>query len=581
MISYRIAIADAHAHLLRITLTVPQPAARQRVSMPVWIPGSYLVREFGRHVSCLEARQGSRTVPLEQLDKTTWQATCEGRAALEVSYLVYAFDASVRTAYLDARRCFFNGTSVCLRVEGREYEPHRLEIRSLPRDWEVATAMTPVQVDAAGRGTYEAADYDELVDHPVELGTFWRGHFMAHGVPHEFVVANALPDFDAQRLLADAQRICEAAIAFWHTGGKPPFERYVFLLNAMDDGYGGLEHRASTALVAARRDLPQQGKSELTDGYVTLLGLISHEYFHTWNVKRLKPREFERYDYTRENYTGLLWFFEGFTSYYDDLMLRRAGLVDEARYLKLLAKNVNGVLGAPGRKLHTVSQASFEAWVKYYRSDENTPNATVSYYAKGSLIALALDLALRTERGSLDDVMRLLWDSSGGGAIDEQDVRRALRDVGGRDLDPELQAYVHGTDDLPLPALLERMGVQWQAQPATMAQRLGLRVSETPLTGVKATHVLRGGVAEQAGLSAGDELLAVDDWRIRRLDEAQRVLRPGASGTLLVVRDQRLLRLPVTLPADDAAAGTGTIALSFDAKASKQAQALRKAWLAG
>jgi predicted metalloprotease with PDZ domain len=579
MISYRIAIADAHAHLLRITLTVPQPAARQRLSLPVWIPGSYLVREFGRHLTCLEARQGARTVPLEQLDKTTWQATCEGRAALEVNYLVYAFDPSVRTAYIDARRGFLNGTSICLRVEGRENEAHRLEIRSLPRDWEVATAMTPVQIDTAGRGTYEAADYDELVDHPVELGVFWRGHFMAHGVPHEFVVAGALPDFDAQRLLADTQRICETAITFWHTGGKPPFARYVFMLNAMDDGYGGLEHRASTALIAARRDLPQQGKSEATDGYVTLLGLICHEYFHNWNVKRLKPREFERYDYTRENYTSLLWFFEGFTSYYDDLLLRRAGLIDEARYLKLLAKNVNGVLSAPGRKLQTVSQASFDAWVKYYRTDENTPNATVSYYAKGSLIALALDLALRTERGTLDDVMRLLWDSSGGGPIDEQDVRRALRDVGRRDLDEEVQAYVHGTDDLPLQALLERMGVQWQAQPPTMAQRLGLRVSETPLTGVKATNVLRGGAAEQAGLCAADEILAVDDWRIRRLDEVQRVLRPGASGTLLVVRDQRILRLPITLPTDDAV--SGTIALSLDPKASKQAQALRKAWLAG
>ncbi len=579
MISYRIAIADAHAHLWRITLTVPQPAARQRLSLPVWIPGSYLVREFGRHLLGLEARQGTRAVPLEQLDKTTWQAACDGRAALELTYLAYAFDNSVRTAYLDARRGFFNGTSVFLRVEGREDEAHRMEIRSLPRDWEVATAMTPVGIDALGRGTYEAADYDELVDHPVELGCFWRGRFMAHGAQHELVVAGALPDFDAQRLLADAQRICETAITFWHTGGKPPFERYVFMLNAVDDGYGGLEHRASTALIAARRDLPQQGKSELSDAYVTLLGLISHEYFHTWNVKRLKPREFERYDYTRENYTGLLWFFEGFTSYYDDLLLRRAGLVDEARYLKLLAKNVNGVLSAPGRAVQTVAQASFDAWVKYYRGDENTPNSSVSYYAKGSLVALALDLMLRVDRGTLDDVMRLLWDTSSGGPIDEQDVRRALHDVAGRNLDQELQAYVHGTDDLPLPSLLERVGVQWQAQPATMAQRLGLRVSETPLTGVKATHVLRGGAAAQAGVSAGDELLAVEDWRIRRLDEVQRVLRPGASGTLLVARDQRLLKLPLTVPTDDAA--TGTVALSLDAKASKQAQALRKAWLAG
>ncbi|HEX6363068.1 MAG TPA: PDZ domain-containing protein, partial [Albitalea sp.] len=545
MIAYRLEIADAHAHQFRVTLTVPDPHERQRLSLPVWIPGSYLVREFGRHLSSLEARQGGRDVPLAQLDKTTWEATTDGRTPLVVTYLVYAFDTSVRTAFLDARRGFFNGTSVALRVEGREAEPHRLELRALPRDWQVATSMPAVKVDGAGRGTYEAADYDELVDHPVELGRFWRGEFTAHGVPHEFVVAGTLPDFDGERLLADAKRVCEATIAFWHPDRQAPFERYVFMLNAVDDGYGGLEHRASTALIAARRDLPQRGKAEASDAYVTLLGLASHEYFHAWNVKRLRPREFARYDYTRENYTELLWFFEGFTSYYDDLLLRRAGLIDDARYLKLVAKTISGVQGMPGRRVQSVAQASFDAWVKYYRTDENTPNATISYYTKGALVALALDLTLRTEAGtstgtprSLDEVLRRLWSRSGGGPIAEADVREALADVAGRPLDDVLQAFVHGTDDLPLQPLLERFGVQWQAQPATLAQRLGLRVSETPLTGVKVTHVLRGGAAEQAGLSPGDELLAVEDWRLRRLDDALRLVEPGAEARVLLSRDQ-------------------------------------------
>lgn len=579
MITYRITIADAHAHLFRVTLTVPRPASRQRLSLPVWIPGSYLVREFARHLSGLCARQGEREVPLVQLDKATWEASTSGAAALVVEYHVYAFDTSVRAAFLDARRGFFNGTSVCLRVEGREAEPHRLELKDLPRGWEVATAMTPAKVDAGGRGTYEAAHYDELVDHPVELGGFWRGQFVAQGVPHEFVVAGAWPDFDGDRLLADARRICEAAIQFWHGRRKPPFERYVFMLNAVDDGYGGLEHRASTALIAARRDLPQRGKGELTDAYVTLLGLVSHEYFHTWNVKRLKPREFEPYDYTRENYTELLWFFEGFTSYYDDLLLVRAGLIDEPRYLKLLAKTVNGVLGLPGRKLQSVAQASFDAWVKYYRSDENTPNATISYYTKGSLVALALDLSLRAERGSLDEVMRALWAKSGGGAITEGDILAALHEVGGRDYAEDLRAFVHGTDDLPLQSLLERAGITWQAQAPTLAQRLGLRVSESPLTGVKATHVLRGGAAERAGVSAGDELLAVDGWRIRRLDDALRLLVPGTEGALLVARDQRVTTLPLLLPREDEA--VGTIVLQPDPQAPRTASALRRAWLDG
>ena len=378
MITHRIDIADAHAHLFRVTLTVPQPAAQQRLRLPVWIPGSYLVREFARHLSGLTATQGKRALPITQLDKAGWQVECTGRAALVLSYLVYAFDTSVRAAFLNAQRGFFNGTSVFLQAEGREAEPQRMEIGTLPKGWQVATAMRAVSGATRVAGVthvHEAADYDELVDHPVELGTFWRGQFNAQGVPHEFVVAGALPDFDGERLLADAKRICETELRFWHAGKKPPQARYVFMLNAVDEGYGGLEHRDSTALIAARRELPQRGKPELSDGYVVLLGLISHEYFHTWNVKRLKPREFERYDYTQENYTELLWFFEGFTSYYDDLLLLRAGLIDETRYLGLLAKTVSGVLGTPGRTVQSVAQASFDAWVKYYRSDENSPNA--------------------------------------------------------------------------------------------------------------------------------------------------------------------------------------------------------------
>ncbi len=580
MTTYRLDLPNPHTHQFRVTLTVARPAERQRLSLPAWIPGSYLVREFARHLSAIEATQGGQPVPLAQLDKATWMADCKPRGTLTVSYLVYAFDTSVRAAFLDANRGFFNGTSVFLRVEGREAEPQRLQIGALPRGWQVATAMSPVKVDASGRGTYEAADYDELVDHPVELGTFWRGRFEARGVPHEFIVAGALPDFDGERLLADTKRICETTIAFWHGRKAPPFQRYVFMLNAVDDGYGGLEHRASTALIAARRDLPQRGRKELGDAQITLLGLISHEYFHTWNVKRLKPRDFAPLDYTRENYTELLWFFEGFTSYYDDLLLVRAGLIDEARYLKLLAKTISGVLGTPGRQVQSVAQASFDAWVKYYRGDENTPNATVSYYTKGSLVALALDLTLRSGgSGTLDDVMRALWASSGGGPISEADIAQALDAVAGRSLARELHAFVHGTDDLPLPELLQRFGVDWQHQPATAAQRLGLRASESALTGVKATHVLRGGAAEAAGVCAGDELLAVDGWRIRRLDDALRLLEPGAVSPLLVSRDQRVLSLSLELP--EAQATAGNVTLAPDARPARAATALRRAWMSG
>ena len=597
MVRYRIDVSRRASHTFAVELSVDAPGAEQRLSLPVWIPGSYLVREFARHLSGVTAEQGGRPVPLRQLDKATWQARCDGPAPLVVRCLAYAFDTSVRAAYLDDSRGFFNATSLCLRVEGREGDKHTLAIAGLPAGWDVATSLAPLLVDTAGPA-FEAEDYDALVDHPVELGRFWRGAFDAGGVPHEFVVTGALPDFDADRLLADAKRICEAEIRFWHGTERPPFDRYLFLLNASDDGRGGLEHRSSTALAAPRRDLPSRARrpdagvgagaiagagagaqAEASDAYVDVLGLVAHEYFHAWNVKRLKPREFTTLDYARENYSELLWFFEGFTSYYDDLLVLRAGLIDPARYLRLLARTMSSVQAAPGRSLQSVAQASFDAWVKFYRSDENTPNATISYYAKGSLVALALDLTLRSEgRGTLDDVMRRLWQSSGGGAIDEADIAAALEAVGGRSYERELAAWVHGTDELPLPSLLEGFAVAVERQPATLAQRLGLRLAESALTGVKVTHVLRGGAGEQAGFAAGDELLAAGGWRLRRLDDALRGLVADDAMTWILSRDQRIVQLVLDPAAAAGAADAGAVLLRLADKPAAAAARLFAAW---
>ena len=563
---YTVEAHDLHAHLFRVTLTIPEPAAQQTVSLPVWIPGSYLVREFSKNLQHLSARQGRRQVAVRQQDKCSWQIDCKTDEALTLRYEVYAFDNSVRTAWLDARRGFFNGTSLCLRVHGQEQRPHQLALQPVKGrpDWQVATGLTPVKTDKKGFGLYRAADYDELVDCPMELGTFWSGRFKACGIEHRFVVAGALPSFDGERLLADTQKICEAEIRFWHgqgaqAGRKAPHKNYLFMLNAVDDGYGGLEHRNSTALICSRRDLPRMGEKKTGEGYTTLLGLISHEYFHTWNVKQLRPDVFARYDYARENYTPLLWFFEGFTSYYDDLLLRRAGLIDDAIYLQLLGKTINQVAQTPGRHVQTVAQASFDAWVKYYRQDENTPNATVSYYTKGALVALCLDLSLREESKdqghSLDEVMRGLWQRCKAGPMREQDVLDELHTVTGRSWHKEIQACVHSTAELPLARLLEAQGIRIHAEPGNLAQHLGLRHQDANGS-VQVKAVLRGSAAEQAGFAAGDEWLGLEvgargqlgHWRVHKLDDVPVLLGKERKALALVSRDKQLLRLPLTVP---------------------------------
>ena len=570
-IHYTVEAADLHAHLFRVTLTVAQPAAQQTVSLPVWIPGSYLVREFSKNLQNLSAKQGRRSLPTQQQDKCSWTIACKSDQPLVLSYEVYAFDNSVRTAWLDSQRGFFNGTSLCLRVHGQEQAPHQLQltpVKSQPA-WQAATGLTPIKTDKKGFGLYQAVNYDELVDCPVELGEFWSGQFSACGIAHRFVVAGALASFDGDRLLADAQKICEAEIRFWHgqgsqAGSKAPHQSYLFMLNAVHDGYGGLEHVNSTALICNRADLPRlvhkQGHPFASDGYTTLLGLISHEYFHTWNVKQLRPDAFARYDYSQENYTQLLWFFEGFTSYYDDILLRRAGLIDDATYIELLGKTMAQVQQTPGRHVQSVAQASFDAWVKYYRQDENTANATVSYYTKGSLVAFCLDLTLRrefkTEGHTLDTVMRGLWKRCKAGPMREQDLLDELQAVTGRSWVGEIQRWAHSTQELPLRELLTAHGIAVEAETSAMAQRLGLRVSEAAGS-VQVKVVLRGSAAEAAGLAAGDEWLGLDvgakgqggSWRLGKLDELPALLGKERQLTALVSRDKRLLRLPLTVPA--------------------------------
>ncbi|MDI9333036.1 MAG: hypothetical protein QM533_01540 [Cytophagales bacterium] len=576
MIQHKVQLHDLHAHLYQVTLTIPKPAPHQALAMAVWIPGSYLVREFSKHVQALSAKQDGKKLAIAQLDKNTWRLANTSAKPVTVTYQVYAFDASVRTAFLDSTRGFFNGTSLFMRVAGQEHAPQQVLIeparaissaRTEPVEvlstWRVATALPALQINTAGFGTYQASHYDELADSPFELGDFWQGKFTARGVKHHFVVSGATATFDGKRLLADTQKIVERELAFWHgKNGKPPQalldKGYVFMLRATHDGYGGLEHMNSTALIAKRSDLPRINDSSTPEGYITLLGLISHEYFHTWNVKRLRPANLVPYDYDRENYTELLWFFEGFTSYYDDLILRRAGLMSDAQYLNLLAKTINRVMQTPGRLVHPLASSSFEAWTKYYRMDENSVNSTVSYYTRGALVALCLDLSLRERGSNLDAVMQALWQKyalpakSNTAGITEASILEAIPD---KACGQALLRWVHTTKDLPLTKLLATAGVDTVAVKANLAQQLGLRVGfEGGSITIK--QVLSGTPAHTAGFAAGDEWLALEvesktghqTWRISSMDDVALYAPAGKPITAWVARDKQMLTLTLTLP---------------------------------
>ncbi|HEX8611732.1 MAG TPA: PDZ domain-containing protein [Telluria sp.] len=530
-IEYAIIPKDLGGHLFDVTVTVAAPSPEGQVfALPAWIPGSYMIREFSRNIVQIRAESNGKPVALTKLDKHSWQAApVDG--ALSVQYEVYAWDLSVRAAHLDQTHGFFNGTSVYLRVVGQEQTPHEVDIQrpldAAAKTWRVATSLPELGAKRYGFGTYVACDYDELIDHPVEMGDFALATFKAHGIAHDIVVSGRVPNLDMARLQADLKAICETQIAFFEPRTRrAPMERYVFLTLAVGDGYGGLEHRASTALICARADLPSTAAPKVADigeGYLKFLGLCSHEYFHTWNVKRIKPAAFAPYDLQNETYTPLLWLFEGFTSYYDDLMLVRSGIIGEAAYLKLLGKAVGGVLRGSGRTKQSVADSSFDAWGKYYRQDENAPNAIVSYYGKGSLIALAFDLTIRAKtegKKSLDDVMLALWQRYGrdfypseGRGVTEAEVEALFDDISGLKLKPLFDKYVRGTADLPLAKLYAPFGVKVEDVRKNAKPAFDVGIGRDG-GDCKLTQVHEGGAAHRAGLSAGDILVAVEGLRV-------------------------------------------------------------------
>jgi len=598
-IHYLIVPRHPEAHRFEVTLTLADPdPGGQRLWMPVWVPGSYLIREFARHVVSIAARDGDgHAVAVMKTDKHTWScAPCTG--PLTVTCEIYAWDLSVRAAHLDTSHAYFNGSSVFLAVLGREGDPCTVDVAPPPGDayrhWRVATTLTRAGAPEQGFGRYRAACYDELIDHPVECGTFDLVSFDAHGVRHEIAVTGRHRG-DLERLAADFARLCTQQIDLF--GAPPPFDRYLFQITVVGDGYGGLEHRNSTSLLCGRDDLPQCGQKKIGEKYRTLLGLASHEYFHVWNVKRIKPAAFEPYDLSREAFTRQLWAFEGFTSYYDDLALVRCGLISTEEYLQLLGETITRVLRGAGRLKQSVAESSFDAWIKFYRQDENTPNAVVSYYTKGSLVGIALDLTLREAsagRCSLDDLMRRLWHDHGqrGVGVPEGRIETLASELAGRDLASFFAMAVYGTEDLPLANLLERVGVALGLRTSGGSTDKGGTAGTPPQPddpprawfGARAAGdgkvsvVHEGSPAMRAGISAGDQLVAFDG--IRHTGSPETMLAGAVPGQVIDVvafRRDELYECKVSL----VPAPQDTAWLSLVADAPPETVQARDIWLSG
>ncbi|BCU08141.1 M61 family metallopeptidase [Allochromatium tepidum] len=562
---YRVRPVSPQAHLFEVEILIdPSPHGVLTVSMPAWIPGSYMIRDFARNIVAISAfDERDRPVALAKTDKQTWHLT-DIAGPCRIRYRVFAWDLSVRAAHLDATHAYFNGPALLLRVHGLDDRPCRLEL--LPpddqsfSDWRLATGLRPLDVDAHGFGLYEAEDYEDLIDHPIEMGDFRELAFSVRGVPHRLAITGR-HRLDVPRLLADLTRICAEHAALF---GELPIDRYLFLITVLGEGYGGLEHRYSTSLICVRDDLPQPGDEAPTEGYKRFLGLCSHEYFHLWHVKRIRPRALIESSLEREAPTRTLWAFEGITSYYDELALVRAGCIGEKDYLGLLAQTLTRVACTPGRRVQTLAESSFDAWIKFYKPDENAPNALVSYYAKGALVALMLDLTLRRDTQgacSLDDVMRELWRVHGrtGLGVEERGVEAIATAVSGLDLSDFFARALDSTDELDPTELLASVGVALRRRPNRGDKDLGgyvdrfEPVAAKPTLGVRLRpgetliqNVLNESAGERAGLAPGDQLLAVEGLRVTPANLETLVARAADAGSpvvLHVFRRDELLTL--------------------------------------
>jgi predicted metalloprotease with PDZ domain len=515
-ISYCLTLLDPYAHIYQVTCEVNIDKAQPiNFSLPDWIPGSYMIREFSKNITEMYAFSNNKKITITQLGKSQWQVDAD-QGTLKIVSHHYAFDYSVRTCFFDQNHAYFNGTSLFFDLtknQGVDATEHFLTLeknsKNIFDDWIVATSLNKKETDSQGFGLYHANSYQCLIDHPVEIAKQNKARFMANGILHE-VYIQGKHNTDINKLCNHLKTICEYELNLFE---QPyPIDRYVFLFWVMEEGYGGLEHKFSTSLMVSRQDLINTADKN-SDEYISLLGLCSHEYFHTWNVKRLKPKAYVDMNLNQEAYTRLLWWFEGVTSYFDDLILLKSGLITLDEYLTLVSKTFNRVLPHTGRKKQSIADSSLTTWNKFYKQDENAQNAIVSYYAKGSMVALALDLTIQQkseQRYSLKDLLLHLWKHNGvnENGIDEFEIETVLKTHFKLNLANFFKDYIYATQEPDYQNLLNDIGIQLKQENKDDITIGAMIKNDNGLC--QLSRVFENQAAMQAGLTANDTIVAID-----------------------------------------------------------------------
>lgn len=544
-ITYRFDFARFFEHLVDVTLSFTATTDLPQLWLPAWIPGSYLMREFARNITAVQYQiidgdKPSEIYRAQKIDKHTWQLPeAQAGQTVTVMYEVYCYDLSVRTAYVDQQRLYGNFTSLALAVDGQEqvsikanllvpgvFLKDKKDSRVLLACGLKSTHLRLEEQDNDVQHSYglQAESYHELIDYPFEIAEQDIVDFIIHDnehqtLPHSFYLSGK-HRANMGRLQQDVTQICQTYLDWL---GDAPFTDYTFMTFASGQDYGGLEHINSTSLITPRTDLPDVNEPTIPSAvYQRFLGLCSHEYFHSWWVKTVRPDVMLDVDLRREAFTPLLWVFEGFTSYIDDFMLQASGVIDKASYLKLLSEQINRYYQTPGRAHQSVAESSFDAWIKLYRNDENTGNAGISYYNKGALVALCLDLALLQKsagRYRLFDVVKAFYTQAK--QNDNKRIGISTADMGAvigqfmpiADWEDFERRYVNGVEELPLESMLMANGIKLRINSKETADKhvpWGLRCTETP-EGLKINRVYRDSAAAKAGFSANDVIIAIDE----------------------------------------------------------------------